>query len=129
MGEPVVMGANLKCSFGAAPSSLVVLPTAMVNGENKPMATIMDYVPMLNIMPFGMCQSMSNPQVAAATAAAMGVLTPMPCVPVVSAPWAPGSTKLFINNKPALTKSCKAMCMWGGNISIQNSGVTKIQCP
>lgn len=30
-----------------------------------PVATIMDHVPMKNVMPFGMCQSMANPAVAA----------------------------------------------------------------
>ena len=72
------MGAMLQCSFGAAPSSLVVLPTNKILATT-PAANIMDNKPMLNIMPFGVCMSMANPMVAAATAAAMGVLTPMPC--------------------------------------------------
>ena len=67
------------CSFGMAPSVLNVLPTARVI-SSMPMASIADCVPLVNIMPFGMCSSMANPTVAAATAAAMGALTPMPCI-------------------------------------------------
>ena len=53
-----------------------------------PDANIMDHIPMsADIMPFGMCISPSNPTVASATAAAMGVLTPMPCIPNTPAPW------------------------------------------
>ena len=73
----------LQCSFGMAPSVLaVVVPEVLT--ETKPAANITDNVPMVNILPFGMCQSLANPTVAAATAAALGVLTPMPCVPVIS---------------------------------------------
>ena len=83
------------------------------------MATVMDMVPMANIMPFGMCQSMANLQVASATAAAMGVLTPMPCIPVITAPWAPAG-QVKITGQPALINNAKCMCTWGGQISITN---------
>ena len=38
---------------------------------------------------------------AAATAAALGVLTPMPCIPVTAAPWMPGVPQVLIGNMPA----------------------------
>ena len=113
------------CTFGMAPSTLMVTPENKVMSK-MPVATIMDNVPMKNIMPFGMCSSMANPQVSAATAAAMGVLTPMPCIPVISAPWAPGSPTVLIANKPALSQSSKCVCNWGGVISITNPGTTDI---
>ena len=81
---------------------------------------------MTNILPFGMCQSLSNPTVASATSAAMGVLTPMPCIPVVTAPWAPGSTQVKVMNMPALTDNSKCMCAYGGQISITNPGNTMV---
>ncbi len=118
----VCLGAMCACSFGAAPSALVVTPENRVVLGGAPVATIMDYVPMKNIMPFGMCSSPANPQVAAATAAAMGVLTPMPCIPVIPAPWAPGSPAVLVSNKPALNQNCKAVCAWGGFVSITNPG-------
>ena len=89
--------------------------------QNKPMGNISDIKPMVNIMPFGMCQSMANPTVASATAAAMGTLTPMPCVPVIPAPWAPGGQEM-IAKLPALLNNCKCMCAWGGVISVNMPG-------
>lgn len=129
MGQLVCAGAQCQCSFGMALSALVVLPESMVTGESKPAATIMDNKPMVNVMPFGNCTSPSNPTVAAATAAAMGVLTPMPCVPVTTAPWVPGSPTVLIKNKPALNNTSKLMCNWGGVIQITNPGTTKTQIP
>src|SRR3954462_8692566 len=116
------MGAMLQCSFGVAPSSLIVLPLNRVMVNNMPAANVMDNKPIMNIPPFAMCQSMANPMVAAATAAALGVLTPMPCLPVTAAPWAPGSATVQVANMPALNNSSKCTCNWGGVISINVAG-------
>jgi hypothetical protein len=89
----------------------------------------MDSAPMVNIMPFGMCNSMANPMVAAATAAALGVLTPMPCIPNTVAPWVPGSPTVLIGNQPALNDSSTCMCAWGGVIKINVPGEFTVQIP
>ena len=123
------MGAMMQCTFGMAPSSLIVLPQNRVMVNNMPAANIMDNKPMANIPPFAMCQSMANPTVAAATAAALGVLTPMPCIPVIAAPWAPGSPTAHIANFPALNNSSKCLCNWGGVISINVPGQFTTQIP
>ena len=122
MAQLVCMGAMLQCSFGVAPSTLVVLPANKTLTSNMPAATIMDNKPMANIMPFGMCNSMANPMVIAATAAALGVLTPMPCIPVTAAPWVPGAPTVLIGNMPALDNNSKLMCNWGGLIQINMAG-------
>jgi len=128
MAMQVCMGAMLQCSFGAAPSSLVVLPANKVL-TGTPAANIMDNKPMVNIMPFAMCSSMANPTVAAATAAALGALTPMPCVPVIPAPWVPGAPTVLIGNMPALDNNCKLTCAYGGMIQITNPGQTTVMIP
>jgi hypothetical protein len=129
MGQLVVNGAPLMCSFGVAPASLVITPEKLVNASSLPAATIMDNVPMKNIMPFGMCTSIANPQVAAATSAALGVLTPQPCIPVIPAPWVPGALTVMIKNQPALNNSSKLMCAWAGVISINMAGQMTVNVP
>ena len=125
MANPMVQTAMCTCSFGAAPAPLMVTSQQTVMMCNMPAGTIMD-----NKFPtFGMCSNPANPTVAAATAAALGVLTPMPCVPVIAAPWVPGSPTVLIANKPALNNSSKLMCNWGGVISINNPGQMKHQIP
>lgn len=118
----VCTGAMLQCSFGIAPASLSILPTNRTMVSGMPMANIMDNKPLVNILPFAMCNSMANPMVAAATAAALGVLTPMPCIPNTVAPWAPGSPTVLVGNMPALTAQSKLICMWGGVIQITFPG-------
>jgi hypothetical protein len=129
MPSQVSMGAMLQCTFGLAPSSLVVLPANKVLAEGPPAANIMDHKPLVNIMPFGMCNSPANPTVAAATAAALGVLTPMPCIPATSAPWVPGAPTVLIANMPALDNVSKCLCNWGGAISIANPATVKTMIP
>jgi hypothetical protein len=121
MPKLVTAGAMMTCSFGVAPSALIVTPENQLLA-GAPAATIMDNIPMKNIPPFGMCSSLANPTVASATAAAMGVLTPMPCIPVTSAPWVPGAITTLVANKPALHDGCKCMCNWGGVIQFSTPG-------
>jgi len=128
MGQFVCGGAVLKCSFGDAPSTLVVLP-ANRTMTSMPFANIMDSKPFINILPFGMCKSIANPAVAAATAAKFGALTPMPCMPVTPAPWAPGSPTVQVANMPALNNTSKCMCSFGGVIEIVNAGQATVQVP
>ncbi|MBK1694020.1 hypothetical protein CKO09_04625 [Chromatium weissei] len=122
MSMHVCSGALLQCSFGIAPSSLMVLPINRTLTTNMPAANIMDYVPLLNILPFGMCSSPANPVVASATAAALGVLTPMPCIPATATPWTPGSPTVLLANMPALNNTSKLICSYGGVISVLMPG-------
>ncbi|HEX6288757.1 MAG TPA: DUF4280 domain-containing protein [Herpetosiphonaceae bacterium] len=126
MGMQVCMGATLQCSFGIAPSSLVVLPQNAVL-TTTPAANILDNKPFVNVVPFGMCQSMANPAVAAATAAAMGALTPMPCTPMLSAPWIPGAPTVLLGSLPTLDSNSKLICSFGGVIQVVNPGQVTVQ--
>lgn len=125
MGKPcVVSGAMIMCTFGLAPSTLsVVAPRPIVEG--RPVATIVDVAPGANIAPFGMCQSLANPTVAAATAAALGVLTPMPCVPVVPAPWTPLAPQMTAGGIPVLVAGATCVCAFGGTISLTMPGAVR----
>lgn len=128
MGIQVCTGANLQCSFGAAPSALSVLPVNRVM-TGTPAANVMDHIPFVNVMPFGMCNSPSNPMVAAATAAALGVLTPMPCIPMTTAPWMPGAATVMLGGMPALNNASKLMCQWGGVIQVVAPGQFAVMVP
>lgn len=123
----VCTGALLQCTFGAAPASFSALPTPRVMTCNQPSGVMTDSAPAVNVPPFGMCQSLSNPTVAAATSAAMGVLTPQPCIPVPAGPWLNTSTKVQIGGCPALTNDSKLICAYGGQISVQFAGQTSVQ--
>jgi len=129
MPQQVCNGATLMCTMGVAPSSLVVLPVNRVTTSEQPDANIMDYAPMVNIMPFGMCMSPANPAVAAATTAAFGVLTPMPCMPVTVAPWTPGAPTVMLASMPTLDSTSTLMCTWAGMISIVSPGEFTVSVP
>lgn len=128
MAQQVCAGALVMCSFGVAPSSLVVLPIHRVM-TGAPAANILDNKPNMNVLPFGVCSSIANPAVAAATAAAMGVLTPMPCVPVTPAPWVPGALTVLLDGAPTLNNTSKLMCAWAGVIQITMPGQMTVMVP
>ena len=122
MPKLVSYGATLKCSEGTAPSTLTVATTHGTDAREQSAATVMDFQPNGNIAPFGMCKALANPQVASATTAAQGVLTPMPCVPVIAAPWSPGAGIVTIREQKALTRDSTCKCAWGGVIEVVEPG-------
>jgi hypothetical protein len=122
MAMHVCNGAMMACSFGMAPSTLMVLPVNRVLTSSQPAATIMDNIPLVNVMPFGMCFSPANPMFAAATSAALGVPTPVPCIPVTTSPWIPGSPTVLEASIPVLNNTSTLMCMWAGVITIGEPG-------
>lgn len=129
MPMQVVEGAMLQCTMGLGPPVPLncSVPPTFVTASDLPAANISHFAPMVNIPTFGMCNSTTNPEVIAATAAALGVHTPMPCVPVTTAPWAPGAPDVLIAGMPALTNDSMCMCMWAGEISIVEAGQVSVQ--
>ncbi len=125
MANPVVMSSLCTCSFGTIPCILPVTSQQTVQTVNLLQATIMD-----NKLPtFGMCSSLANPAVASATAAAMGALTPMPCVPVTPAPWTPGAPTVMVCGKILLNNTSKLMCSFGGVIQVTMTPALTVQTP
>jgi hypothetical protein len=122
MPNQACSGAALQCSFGTAPATFAA--SGVQVDATAPAGVVSDVAPS-NVPPFAMCTSLSNPQVAAATSAASGVLTPQPCVPVLS-PWAPGSSKVTIGGVAALDDSSQCNCSWGGVITVNSAGQTSV---
>lgn len=127
MGIIVVTGAQLMCPFGTAPATLTATSQTVCLGCSKPIVTVTDVAAGTNISTFGMCTSMANPQVAAATAAALGVLTPQPCTIVPIGTWRTKNSTILVGDKPVLTGDGCLVCSMGmGKISITSPGQTKI---
>lgn len=111
----IIQGTLLRCSYGNAPTPIMVLPDKKVNSM-LPVAVKTDHVPFLNILPFGMCSNPANPTVAAATAAALGVLTPMPCIPCTVQDWTGACARVKIQGKEILNMDSRLQCLYGGSI-------------
>jgi hypothetical protein len=122
MPDLVCTGAALQCSFGTTPATFAASGTQVSAGG--PVGVVTD-VAAANVPPFGMCTSLSNPQVASATAAASGTLTPQPCQPVLS-PWSPGSPEVTIGGVSALDDSSQCNCTWGGVVTVSDAGQASV---
>lgn len=129
MSQFVVTGAVCMCSQGIGPSTLSVLPTHLTNISGSPGGNITDNAPFVNIPPFPLCNSSSNPTVIAATAAALGVHTPSACVPVFAAPWSGGSSTVMVSGSPALNATSTLSCTYGGSVSISFAGQVTVNVP
>lgn len=118
----VVSKAKIKCSYGDKISTLTVFPDRTIWLTGEPQANISDHAPMRNIAPFGKCHTVAYPPTGSATAANHGKLTPMPCVPNTPFPWMGGKSDVLLKGQPALLKSCRLNCIYGGLITITHDG-------
>lgn len=112
MGLIITTGAIMTCSFGVMPCVFQAMSNTNVLNKT-PVGTIQDTSP-ASITTFGMCQSIANPMVASATTAALGVLTPMPCVPLMTGSWLPLKPTVVIHGIPVLINDSKVFCAYGG---------------
>lgn len=126
MGMMVVTGAGCQCSFGTIPCTLQVTSQLTCMADGLPAATVQDMQPGINLSGFGMCTSLVNPAVAAATAAAFGVLTPQPCTMAPAGPWSASNPKVLAGGIPCLGSDAALICALGaGNIRVVLPGQTK----
>jgi len=122
MPNLVCTGATLQCSFGTTPATFSASGTKTSAGSA---AGVVTDTAAANVPPFGLCMSLSNPQVAQATTAASGTLTPQPCKPVL-APWSPGSAHVTIGGSAALDDSSSCNCTWDGVVTVSAAGQTAV---
>lgn len=151
----VCAGATLTCRFGTTSSSLKVVAPDRQVVPGQTLATILDHQSLVNIQPFGLCQSLANPVVALATTAVISLegykpslkgekvcgvcekkicsclisSNPQSCVPVTPTPWSPGSPTMLIGNVPALNDVSQLRCAWAGVIEVLEAGQTTFQIP
>ena len=128
MAKCVCSGAKIKCSFGAGPKSMMVLPlNRTLTASVKPIANVLDIIPFVNIPAFGNCLSPANPM-NWKMAGPVPVFIPSSCIPIPVSPWSPGAKKTKIGKQPVVLANSKTMCAWAGSISVVNPGQTKIDC-
>ena len=109
MSDYVVSGAKLSCTMGTTPATLNVIPKGVFM-DNKAVATMTDSIPYVNIGCFGKCNVVPS--------------APKPCTP--AGVWMNTSTKLKINEIPALTSDSCILCPLGlgaGIIKIKSTGL------
>jgi hypothetical protein len=91
------------------------LPSTIM-GSTGPIGTMSDCIPFANITPFGICRSILNPTTAALTAAALGVLTPGPCIPIPAGVWIPVKPTVISPKGPIINNDAMLICAYGGLI-------------
>lgn len=121
MRRLVVHGATLGCSHGSTTGPLSIALGRRATAGNALVATVRDHASLMNIAPFGMCSSLANPRVAAATAAAQGKLTPQFCVPHTPTQWSQSDGAVDLDGVDALHEGATCGCAWGGRIQVRHT--------
>ena len=104
--------------------------------EDQPLMNASDHVANENILQFGRCTSLTNPNGLVGTSMVAGLFAPMgplagvlagtlakkvagvKCEPMTLVPWINVDEDYFIDGVPALTIESKLPCYYGGTISI-----------
>ena len=121
MGAPLLtLGTMLSCTQSLIPkmtTPLGVLPLPRLFTTKRATGIKTDVIPFVNIVPFGMCKSPTNPAVIAAKAASAGAINFAPCIPVPMGLWKKFSPTVKIMKINALTMDSCLNCMWNGKIT------------
>ncbi|MFX3633293.1 MAG: DUF4280 domain-containing protein [Candidatus Pristimantibacillus sp.] len=117
----VVAGAVLMCNCGTQYSRLKMPLSHGVYIKGKAQMNVEDYIPNINIMPFGNCVNPSNPDVQNGRVDIEGVKK-APCIPKVTLPWRNGKVNKVIEGSAALLNDCTNKCTFNGDIIIVDNG-------
>jgi uncharacterized protein DUF4280 len=107
-------GALVRCMYG-------ITPMPIHASGHVPIATVNDRAPFVNIPPFCLCTSPTNP--IAILLESLGIPDPVvPCLPLVPEPWQVANLhRVWVKGARALDRQSSAFCMWGdGRIEIVN---------
>lgn len=115
-------GSICRCSFGSCPSRIKIPARKSQDAAHR--VCVADHIPMVNIMPFGMCSSPANPVAGKAEGAEPKKRTAAPCMPCPAAAWSPVDPENRVDGQPSLTPESTLPCRYGGVISIAPSSKT-----
>lgn len=111
MPSPVCSGAKLQCSCGIGESALYIVEKGVGSSRERSLATIDDYLPLVNIPPFRACTAAANPQAANPSGQ-------KPCTPRPSQPWSDEVDFVTLHGSPLLEQSATLSCDYGGTVSL-----------
>ena len=109
---------TLRCNFGSCSSQMYIWGN--LNNNKEFIENISGNKPTGNIMSFGMCSSLSNPTVCAATACSLGFLSPQPCVANIAFPWMSSQNGTVVKSDLPIDENSKTYCSYGGQITIES---------
>lgn len=111
MPTPVCGGAKMSCSCGQGESALYVREKGAGSSREQSLATVDDYLPMVNIPPFFACTAAANPQAANPSGQ-------KPCTPRFSAPWSEEVEFVTLHGQALLEQRATLACDYGGTIRL-----------
>ena len=130
MPNQVCMNAMMMCTFGVAPSSLVVLP--INQGADQPGARREHHGPRshgehhavrdVHRRRLTLRWPLPPPQPWAFS-------LPCPAFPNTPAPWVPGAVTVLLGNQPTLDNVSTLNCIWGGVIQFTFPGEITVEVP